>query len=474
MAELDKQYIKELIAKGNRFEAMNIFIQSKFGKPENSENGIKIKREAGSEPVVKGKKNKGLSQGSDGKDNSDSESEGSEGGSDSESSGSSHGSSTVPRSEALVPEVELKEDENLDVDIETVDPLAEVLLPRPHILEQAGPAHIPHQQHDIQGYGTMGGMPHYGGQPGGPYGPYCAQIPQYGPRADGTQTSPVWLDPNTQQHHHHHHHHHHHQQIQHQNILQPQQQQQHTQHIHHHQQHQQHPPQPPEDDHIPRVQREKEAIPNNLHKKTHQKYFRDQGRPYVSRATGKEIKGRVMGQPCNCKKKCWSKIELGANEIFSAFWDMGNFDEQNVYLYGNISIKPVSRHYVKGSNRRTYTFTYWCKVRGKHVEVCKEMFMGVHGLQNSRGRIGNLMKQMKAGNLLPKPDQRGKHSNRPNKYSEQSLQAARRHIEMYINRNMTLKKMFRDFYVPWCEEHKIVPVSEDKYRRIYSEEYKVS
>ncbi|MPC45106.1 hypothetical protein E2C01_038791 [Portunus trituberculatus] len=86
------------------------------------------------------------------------------------------------------------------------------------------------------------------------------------------------------------------------------------------------------------------------------------------------------------------------------------------------------------------------------------MFMGVHGLQNSRGRIGNLMKQMKAGNLLPKPDQRGKHSNRPNKYSEQSLQAARRHIEMYINRNMTLKKMFRDFYVPWCEEHKIVPV----------------
>ncbi|KAG0711757.1 hypothetical protein GWK47_019965 [Chionoecetes opilio] len=178
------------------------------------------------------------------------------------------------------------------------------------------------------------------------------------------------------------------------------------------------------------VQRDKETVPNNLHKKTHQKYFRDQGRPYVSRATGKEIHGRAMGPPCNCKKKCWSKVEIGASEIFSAFWDMGNFDEQNVYLYGNISIKPVSRHYVKGSNRRTYTFTYWCKVRGKHVEVCKEMFMGVHGLQNSRGRIGNLMKQMKSGNLLPKPDQRGKHNNRPNKYSDQSLQAARRHIEM--------------------------------------------
>ncbi|KAG7160536.1 hypothetical protein Hamer_G001817 [Homarus americanus] len=376
MAGIDSQHIKDLIAKGNRFEAMNIFIQSKFGKPDNPETGIKIKREVG-EPILKSKKSKGGDKASQSKDNSESETDGS--GSDSDSCGSSHASSSAPRSEALVPEVELKEDENLDVDIETVDPLSEALLPRPHLLDQPGPAHMGHPQQNMQAIS-----------------------------------------------------------------------------------------------HIPRIQREKEPVPGDLHKKTHQKFFRDQGRPYISRATGKEIRGRAMGPPCNCKKRCWSKIELGADEIFSAFWDMGNFDEQNVYLYGNISIKPVSRHYVKGSNRRTYTFTYWCKVRGKHVEVCKEMFMGVHGLQNSRGRIGNLMKQMKDGNLLPKPDQRGKHSNRPNKYTEQSLQAARRHIEMYINRNMTLKKMYRDFYMPWCDENKIGAVSEDKYRRIYSEEYKVS
>lgn len=149
MAELDKQYIRDLIAKGNRFEAMNIFIQSKFGKPDNSEN-VQVKREFGNEPVVRDKKSKEVNQGCEGKDNSESESEGSDGGSDSESSGSSHGSLTVPRSEALVPEVELKEDENLDVDIETVDPLAEVL-PRPHTLEQAGPAQLTHQHHNMQG-----------------------------------------------------------------------------------------------------------------------------------------------------------------------------------------------------------------------------------------------------------------------------------------------------------------------------------
>ncbi|XP_045610038.2 uncharacterized protein [Procambarus clarkii] len=473
MAGVDAQHIKDLIAKGNRFEAMNMFIQSKFGKPDNTESVVKIKREVG-EPIIKSKKNKAAEKASHSKDNSESESDGSEAGSDSESSGSSHASSSAPRSEALVPEVELKEDENLDVDIETVDPLTEAVLPRPHLLEQAGPAHMTQPQQNMQGYGHIGGMTHYGAPPGGPYGPYCVQVPQYGPRGDGTQTSPIWLDPNSQQHH---------QQLQHQQ-LQHHQQHQHHQHQQHQQQQQQlqqqqqqqeeQQRQQQENSYVPRIQREREPVPNDLHKKTHQKFFRDQGRPYISRATGKEIRGRAMGAPCNCKKKCWSKIEHGADEIFSAFWDMGNFDEQNVYLYGNISIKPVSRHYVKGSNRRTYTFTYWCKVRGKHVEVCKEMFMGVHGLQNSRGRIGNLMKQMKDGNLLPKPDQRGKHANRPNKYTEQSLQAARRHIEMYINRNMTLKKMYRDFYMPWCDENKIVPVSEDKYRRIYSEEYKVS
>ncbi|XP_068228526.1 uncharacterized protein [Palaemon carinicauda] len=482
MAGIDKQHIKDLIAQGNRFEAMNIFLQCKFGKPENGNSGVvKIKREIADAAVPRvEKKNKDINKSYDNKDNSESDSDASEGGSESETSGASQVSSPAPRSEALVPEVELKEDENFDVDVETVDPLSEDFLPRPQVMDQSGPAHMMQPQHDMQAsYGQMGGMTHFGG-PNGLYGPYCGQMPQYEPRTDGTNSTPVWMDLSHQPHPHQHN-----LQQMHPNILQHQQQQlqqqqphQQLQHQHQHQQQhqQQHqsPQEPQSPDYVPRIQREKESIPNELHKKTHQKFFRDQGRPYVSRATGKEVRGRAMGPPCNCKKKCWSKIEHGADEIFSSFWDMGNFDEQNVYLYGNISIKPVSRHYVKGSNRRTYTFTYWCKVRGKHVEVCKEMFMGVHGLQNSRGRIGNLMKQMKEGNLLPKPDQRGKHANRPNKYTEQSLRGARQHIEAFINRNMTLKKMYRDYYVPWCDENKIAPVSEDKYRRIYSEEYKVS
>lgn len=150
MEGIDAQHIKDLIAKGNRFEAMNIFIQSKFGKPDNLESGVKIKREVG-EPVLKLKKTKGGNKAGQSKDNSESDSDGSEDGSDSESSGSSHASSSAPRSEALVPEVELKEDENLDVDIETVDPISETLLPRPHMLDQALPTHMGHPHQNIQG-----------------------------------------------------------------------------------------------------------------------------------------------------------------------------------------------------------------------------------------------------------------------------------------------------------------------------------
>lgn len=57
MADLDKQHIRDLIAQGNRFEAMNIFLQSKFGKPCAIESSVKIKREAG-EPSLKTKKGK--------------------------------------------------------------------------------------------------------------------------------------------------------------------------------------------------------------------------------------------------------------------------------------------------------------------------------------------------------------------------------------------------------------------------------
>lgn len=153
MADLDKQHIRDLIAQGNRFEAMNIFLQNKFGKPCAAESSVKIKREAG-EPSLKTKKGKESNQEkvSPAKENTESNTESSESGSDSESSTSSHTSSPAPGEMALVPEVELKEDENLDVDIETVDPLSEGLLPRPHMLEHGvAPSHMGQPQHNIQG-----------------------------------------------------------------------------------------------------------------------------------------------------------------------------------------------------------------------------------------------------------------------------------------------------------------------------------
>ena len=154
MAGMDKQHIKDLIAQGNRFEAMNIFLQCKFGKPENASSGsAKVKNESteASVPNYEEKNKTDAEKSSENKDNSESDSDVSEGGSESETSGVSQVSSPAPRSEVLVPEVELKEDENFDVDVETVDPLSEDFLPRPQVIEQSGSMQMMQPQPNLQG-----------------------------------------------------------------------------------------------------------------------------------------------------------------------------------------------------------------------------------------------------------------------------------------------------------------------------------
>ena len=93
--------------------------------------------------------------------------------------------------------------------------------------------------------------------------------------------------------------------------------------------------------------------------------------------------------------------------------------------------------------------------------------MSAHGLQNSRGRVSNLMRQMKNGCLLPKRDQRGKHNNRPNKYSDHIVLSAKQHIDSFKKKDISLKKMYKNYYLPWCEENRLKPVNQDKYRQIY-------
>uniref|UniRef100_A0A6P7F3E6 Uncharacterized protein LOC114324751 n=1 Tax=Diabrotica virgifera virgifera TaxID=50390 RepID=A0A6P7F3E6_DIAVI len=94
------------------------------------------------------------------------------------------------------------------------------------------------------------------------------------------------------------------------------------------------------------------------------------------------------------------------------------------------------------------------------------------------------------GAMVPIPDKRGKHTNRPNKHSEEQIESVKTHIESipkyqshysraknikkeYLNCDMTITGLYTDFYVPWCRERNITPVKESAYRKIFCTHYNI-
>lgn len=218
------------------------------------------------------------------------------------------------------------------------------------------------------------------------------------------------------------------------------------------------------------------------------KKARNSGKQY-EKLKGKDkgcfISEKVIGPDCECPNKCFEKVgDETIQKIFKDFWALGDYNSQNAYLFGLINLTNVKRRYTKKEiSRRNFTITYSVKRRGQNVTVCKKAFLNIHGLQHNRGRINNLANKMKEGESVPPPDRRGRHGNRPNAYSEEAIDHVRNHllscpkIGRKKNSNKLSKQMefstkkCYDLYVSvYCKERNLVPVSLDKYRRIYWEE----
>lgn len=88
------------------------------------------------------------------------------------------------------------------------------------------------------------------------------------------------------------------------------------------------------------------------------------------------------------------------------------------------------------------------------------------------------------GAMVPKPDMRGKHNTRPNKYSDELIYSVKTHIEsipkyqshysraknidkLYLNCDITITGLYTDFYMPWCRKQNISPVKDSAYRKIF-------
>ena len=121
---------------------------------------------------------------------------------------------------------------------------------------------------------------------------------------------------------------------------------------------------------------------------------------------------------------------------------------------------------------------------------CKKAFLAIHGLQNNRGRVENIHKKIISGANTPPIDKRGKHFVRPHAYSEDKIKEVKEHIDkipkyeshyrrsnnngkLYLGCDTTITACYEHYKDVFCKEMSYDPVSSDKYRRIFTEDYNI-
>lgn len=227
----------------------------------------------------------------------------------------------------------------------------------------------------------------------------------------------------------------------------------------------------------------------NLSKRERNKKSKNEGRPYKN-SKGLLVAGHTIGELCTCPFKCQNILLPVKNELFDNFWNLADFDKQNAYLFDLIESYDVKRRYGEMPpelSRRQKSYYFKVKIGGNLHRVCRKSFLAVHGLQNNRGRLNNILKQVKSSST-PKKDQRGQHDNRPNRISEEKITAVHDHIKLireyqtdysrtqnpnkvFFNCDLNITSFYRDYFLDFCKEKNVEAVSEDKYRRIFNAEF---
>lgn len=172
---------------------------------------------------------------------------------------------------------------------------------------------------------------------------------------------------------------------------------------------------------------------------------------------------------------------------------MGCYNLQTSYLFGCMKKESIKRKTKKtfSPSRRSCTVSYSVMgLAGERHQVCKIAFLNIHGLQHNRGRVENLAASLSKGIVSPPIDKRGKHSKHPVKFSTEDVAHVREFIDklpkytshysrddnpskVYMSMEYTVESCYAQ-YKEECYENKNSPVSKDKFRRIFTEDYNIS
>ncbi|XP_037779592.1 uncharacterized protein LOC119576110 [Penaeus monodon] len=149
------------------------------------------------------------------------------------------------------------------------------------------------------------------------------------------------------------------------------------------------------------------------------------GQAYVN-TKGELVGPRAIGPDCNCKNKCFTVVsDDNRNAIFNGYYSLNSYDEQNAYLYGLIRRHDIQRKRKPVSERRTCSYKYYVRIKGKELQVCKKAFANIHGISDKKIRTLCIKHEQ---NILFPRDNRGRHKNRPKKVTPELVTLIKHHI----------------------------------------------
>lgn len=222
--------------------------------------------------------------------------------------------------------------------------------------------------------------------------------------------------------------------------------------------------------------------------------LREKGEGYIS-YSGKVMPKKTPNLGILCNDKC----PFHCNEKFSQqqrehiFFNLYKLDTnaKNAYLYNCISIMPVQRQRKDATTHKTSSYTYMVKNDRENVRVCKTALTALFMV--GRGKIDHLQKSLKAGNIVPPPDCRGKHMNRPHRLAPHVSEYIESHIRTfpselshysrnknihkeYLSPLLSIKKMYELYLAEVNRDDKPedFKVAECTYRHIFSTKFNLS
>jgi len=210
------------------------------------------------------------------------------------------------------------------------------------------------------------------------------------------------------------------------------------------------------------------------------------GQAYIS-STGKKISAKSPVLDDNlcgkskCRLNCGDKIDKECRAaIMAQYYELAS-ESQTAHLFSSLNVSTPKWSVVNAERHREISVKYTVNVSGASVTVCKKAFMNIYGI--SQSKVDHVVCQLRAGHATVRPSLRGKHSNRPNRLTQVTIDSIKEHVNlypaemshysrchnpnrMYLSPLLSICEMYRQYKV-WANERGVPPASLAAYRRVF-------